>query len=181
MEFKILAPNGPVLMTPQLHGDARGYFMETFRQNEFEAHCGNFFFVQDNQSKSEGNVLRGLHYQLKHPQGKLVRVIQGQVFDVAVDLRKSSPNFGQTYTAFLSDMDHCIFWVPPGFAHGFFVLSEEAVFVYKCTDYYDPGDDHTLLWNDRHLNVPWPISGRCPILSRKDEAGLPFSECPKFV
>lgn len=180
MEFKSLAESGPVLLIPKLFGDARGYFMETFRQNEFEAHCGKYEFVQDNQSSSRGRVLRGLHYQLNHPQGKLVRVIKGKVFDAAVDLRQSSPTFGRSWGVDLSAENHHIFWVPPGFAHGFLVLSDEAEFVYKCTDYYCPNDEHCLIWNDSTANVQWPITGITPILSAKDEKGLPFDQCEKF-
>ena len=131
MEFELLAPAGPVIMTPKVFGDERGYFLETFRQNEFEAHCGKFEFVQDNQSKSTKGVLRGLHYQQPHPQGKLVRVISGRVFDAAVDLRGGSPTFGQSFGVELDSISHREFWVPPGFAHGFLVLSDEAVFTYK--------------------------------------------------
>lgn len=180
MEFDILAPNGPVVLTPRIFGDQRGYFLETFRQNEFETHCGKFSFVQDNQSKSAGGVLRGLHYQLQHPQGKLVRVLSGRVFDVAVDLRQSSPAFGQCYGIELDDISHREFWIPPGFAHGFFVISTEAIFIYKCTDYYAPEFEHSLIWNDPTINVPWPLSGHTPLLSPKDLNGLSFAECPKF-
>lgn len=182
MEFRPLAPNGPVLMTPKVWGDERGYFMETFRQNEFEAHCGKFQFVQDNQSKSCKGVLRGLHYQLHKPQGKLVRVISGQVFDVVVDLRRSSPNFGRSYGVIL-DSENCqIFWAPPGYAHGFLVLSESAEFVYKCTAYYAPEDEHCLLWNDKDAAVAWPglEQGQAPILSAKDQKGLPLAECALY-
>lgn len=176
-----MAPNGPVLMIPAVHGDARGYFMETFRQNEFERHCGHYEFVQDNQSSSTGPVLRGLHYQLRHPQGKIARVIRGKVFDVAVDLRKSSPTFGQAFSVVLDDENRHAFWVPPGFAHGFLVLSDAAEFVYKCTDYYAPGDEHCLLWNDPSLRVSWPLPcGASPILSPKDQQGLPLAQTPLF-
>lgn len=178
MEFVPLDKNGPVLLVPKVHGDARGYFMETFRQNEFVLHCGNHEFVQDNQSKSSGMVLRGLHYQLKKPQGKLVRVIEGSVFDVAVDLRKSSPNFGKAYAEVLDSVACHILWVPPGFAHGFRVLEDSAVFLYKCTDYYNPGDEYTLLWNDKALGIHWPEGE--PLLSEKDRAGLPLSQCRTF-
>lgn len=178
MEFQSLSANGPVLLIPQIWGDKRGYFMETFRQNEFEQHCGKYVFVQDNQSMSCGGVLRGLHYQLNKPQGKLVRVIKGQVFDVAVDLRRQSPTFGQAFSAMLDDERHCSLWVPPGFAHGFMVISPIAEFVYKCTDYYAPGDEHCLLWNDPALGIAWP--GDSPILSAKDELGLPLDQCALY-
>ncbi len=180
MEFKPLAPNGPVLMIPAVHGDERGFFMETFRQNEFEAQCGHHVFVQDNHSKSRQNVLRGLHYQLEHPQGKLVRVIRGQVYDVAVDLRASSPTFGQSFSALLDDANRHMLWVPPGFAHGFLVLSPEAEFVYKCTTYYAPEDEHCLLWDEPPLDIRWPLSAQGPIISSKDREGLSFTACPKY-
>lgn len=181
MEFQTVAPNGPVVMTPLLHGDARGYFMETFRQNDFVRHCGEHVFVQDNQSRSRARVLRGLHYQLRRPQGKLLRVISGRVFDVAVDLRRSSPGFGKSYSVVLDSEEHRMFWAPPGFAHGFLVLSDEAEFVYKCTDYYDPGDEYCLKWDDPALDIHWPLPGGGPLLSEKDTRGLPLSECPTFV
>lgn len=180
MEFRELAPNGPVVLAPRVFGDERGYFLETFRQNEFAAHCGNYDFVQDNQSKSSLAVLRGLHYQFRQPQGKLVRVIQGKVFDVAVDLRQTSPTFGRHFGVVLDAEKHCGFWVPPGFAHGFLVLSEQAVFVYKCTAYYAPDDEHCLLWNDPALGIDWPLAGLAPLLSAKDQAGLSFADCPKY-
>lgn len=180
MEFKHLAPDGPVILVPQILGDARGYFLETFRQNEFAAHCGDYQFVQDNQSKSTAHVLRGLHYQLRQPQGKLVRVISGKVMDVAVDLRKSSPSFGKSFTVILDAVACHGFWVPPGFAHGFLVLSDEAEFTYKCTAYYAPGDERTLLWNDPALDIAWPLNGAEPRLSAKDLQGLPLAECPLY-
>lgn len=180
MEFQYLDANGPVILIPKVYGDERGYFMETFRQTTFTEHCGDYVFVQDNQSKSRGNVLRGLHYQLRSPQGKLVRVIAGRVFDVAVDLRKSSSTFGKFYSVILDAANHHALWVPPGFAHGFFVMSEEAEFVYKCTTYYAPDDEYTLLWNDSTINVDWPIKDVVPILSQKDMQGKPLAQCPVF-
>jgi len=180
MEFTPLAPNGPVLMTPKVFGDERGFFMETFRQNEFEAHCGPYTFVQDNHSKSRQGVLRGLHYQLRQPQGKLVRVMRGQVFDVAVDLRVSSPTFGKSFSATLDEQNRQMLWVPPGFAHGFLVLSEEAEFAYKCTSYYAPDDEYSLRWDDATAAVQWPLLAGGPQLSDKDRQGLAWAECPKF-
>lgn len=180
MEYRLLDENGPAILIPKVWKDSRGYFMETFRQNEFASHFGEIHFVQDNQSKSTGGVLRGLHYQLSHPQGKLVRVISGEVFDVAVDLRKSSPNFKKIYGVALNYRSHHIFWVPPGFAHGFYVTSEAAEFVYKCTAYYDPGDEHCILWNDAELNINWPIGITPPTLSEKDLRGLPIRQAPLF-
>ena len=181
MEFHTVAPKGPVVMTPLVHGDARGYFMETFRQNDFARHCGEHVFVQDNQSRSRGGVLRGLHYQLRQPQGKLLRVISGSVFDVAVDLRRSSPNFGKSYSMVLDTVEHRMFWVPPGFAHGFLVLGDGAEFVYTCTTYYDPGDEYCLKWDDPALGIEWPLPEGGPILSEKDTRGLPLSGCPTFA
>ncbi len=180
MDFCSLAPDGPILITPQILGDARGYFMETFRQNVFVAHCGEYQFVQDNQSSSSKGILRGLHYQLAHPQGKLVRVIRGKVYDVAVDLRRSASSFCQTFSVILDDQAHQQLWIPPGFAHGFLVLSEEAEFVYKCTDYYSPADEYCLKWDDPSLAIHWPLSGQKPLISEKDSKGLPLGECPFF-
>ncbi len=178
MEFRVLDPGGPVILVPKIYRDSRGYFMETFRENEFRKHCGDYNFVQDNQSKSSKNVLRGLHFQYRHPQGKLVRAIEGVVLDVCVDLRISSPYFSKTYQAKLDTEDNWQLWIPPGFAHAFLVLSETAEFVYKCTDYYTPGDEYTLLWNDPELKINWPCSN--PVLSEKDLKGLSFRECPYF-
>lgn len=169
MQFKKLSIPDVVLITPEVFGDERGFFMETFRQSEFEAHCGNYQFVQDNHSKSKQGILRGLHYQLEKPQGKLVRVTQGEVFDVAVDLRERSPTFGQWVGVYLSAENKQMLWVPPGFAHGFYVTSEEAEFQYKCTDYYNPGDEYSLLWCDETLGIEWPLVGQQkPQLSGKD-------------
>jgi len=151
MQYEKLAIPDVVLITPQVFGDERGFFMETFRQSEFEDHCGRYTFVQDNHSKSTHGILRGLHYQHQQPQGKLVRVTQGEVFDVAVDMRQSSPTYGQWVGATLSEQNKQMLWVPPGFAHGFYVTSETAEFQYKCTDYYAPGDEVSILWNDPQL------------------------------
>jgi len=169
MKFEKLSIPDVVLITPNVFGDERGFFMETFRQSEFEQHCGNYQFVQDNHSKSKQNILRGLHYQLEKPQGKLVRVTQGEVFDVAVDLRESSPSFGQWVGVYLSAENKRLLWVPPGFAHGFYVTSEEAEFQYKCTNYYNPGDEYTIAWNDPDIGIKWPIVRNFePTLSQKD-------------
>lgn len=155
--------------------------METFRQEDFEKHCGSHRFVQDNHSSSSQGILRGLHYQLNQPQGKLVRVTRGEVFDVAVDMRKNSPTLGQWVGALLNDQNKQMLWVPPGFAHGFYVTSEQAEFQYKCTDYYAPGDEHSLLWNDLTVGVQWPLAGAAsPVLSEKDKAGKAFAQCPLF-
>lgn len=178
MEFDFLDPDGPVVLIPKIFRDGRGYFMETFRENDFKEHCGNYNFVQDNQSKSTKNVLRGLHFQYKHPQGKLVRVISGNVLDVCVDLRKESNFFGKVYKVELDSENNRQLWIPPGFAHAFFVISDTAEFVYKCTDYYTPGDEYTLLWNDPELAIQWPSVE--PILSDKDLNGQLFRDCPYF-
>ena len=170
-----------VLMTPEVFGDHRGFFMETFRADAFEKNVFPARFVQDNHSKSVQGTLRGLHYQIKHPQGKLVRVISGTVFDVAVDLRKSSPFFGKWTSATLTAENKHMLWVPPGFAHGFYVLSPEAEFIYKCTDYYAPEHERCLLWNDPSFSVNWPIiPGSPPLLSQKDKDGLTFEAAEVF-
>lgn len=181
MEFEKLQIPDVVLLTPQVFGDDRGFFMETFRQSEFEKYCGNYTFVQDNHSKSGHGILRGLHYQLEKPQGKLVRVTQGEVYDVAVDLRQSSPTFGQWVGARLSADNKQMLWVPPGFAHAFYVISDGAEFQYKCTDYYNPGDEFCIRWDDQVLNIDWPLfDGVSPKVSDKDAAGSLFSEAAVF-
>ncbi|MDN3522091.1 dTDP-4-dehydrorhamnose 3,5-epimerase [Halomonas ramblicola] len=181
MQFERLKIPDVVLMTPKVFGDERGFFIETFRQSEFEEHCGAFTFVQDNHSKSRQGILRGLHYQLNQPQGKLVRVTRGEVFDVAVDMRQNSPSFGKWVGAFLSEVNKQMLWVPPGFAHGFYVTSEDAEFQYKCTDYYAPGDEVSVLWNDPDLKIDWPLlKGGCPNLSKKDAEGEYFKGAPYF-
>lgn len=169
------------IIEPNVFGDERGFFMETFRVDEFNKHCSERTFVQDNHSKSGYGILRGLHYQLKNTQGKLVRVISGEVYDVAVDMRKSSPTYGQHVGVVLSGDNKRQLWVPEGFAHGFYVISESAEFVYKCTDYYAPEHEASLLWNDPVLNIQWPlVDGKLPSLSAKDEVGLLFKDAPSF-
>ncbi|QGQ70020.1 dTDP-4-dehydrorhamnose 3,5-epimerase [Halomonas sp. PA16-9] len=181
MQYEKLAIPDVVLLTPKVFGDERGFFMETFRQSEFEQHCGNYQFVQDNHSKSAHGILRGLHYQYKQPQGKLVRVTQGEVFDVAVDMRVSSPTYGQWVGARLSAENKQMLWVPPGFAHGFYVISNEAEFQYKCTDYYAPGDEISILWSDDTLAIEWPlVEEKAPLLSEKDAEGMAFEQAPTF-
>jgi dTDP-4-dehydrorhamnose 3,5-epimerase len=158
-----------VLVEPKVFGDARGYFMETWRESLFSAHGIGPGFVQDNQSGSGQWTLRGLHYQLRQAQGKLVRVIHGSVFDVAVDLRRGSPTFGQWVGETLSEENRRQMWVPPGFAHGFLVLSESAEFVYKCTDYYAPEHERALRWDDPEVGIEWPLPpGVQPVVSDKD-------------
>jgi dTDP-4-dehydrorhamnose 3,5-epimerase len=180
MKYEKLDIPDVVLLTPQIFGDERGFFLETYRQVEFEVNCGNFTFVQDNHSRSSKGILRGLHYQLLNPQGKLVRVTRGEVYDVAVDLRKNSSTFGQWVGVLLNEDNKQLLWVPPGFAHGFYVTSDDAEFQYKCTDYYAPGDEHSIRWDDVSLNIDWPIAV-APITSDKDGAGLSFIDAPKFI
>ena len=167
------------LLEPKVFGDERGFFMETFRDNWFREHVADRTFVQENHSKSSKNVLRGLHYQIKHTQGKLVRVVSGSVFDVAVDLRKSSPTFGQWFGAVLSAENKRQLWVPEGFAHGFYTLEDNTEFVYKCTDYYDPSSEYSLLWNDPTVGIDWQLTGQ-PNLSAKDEAGKLLQDAITF-
>ncbi|MGD7037391.1 dTDP-4-dehydrorhamnose 3,5-epimerase [Methylotuvimicrobium buryatense] len=181
MEYQALAIPDVVLITPKVFGDERGFFMETFREDEFIKHCGPYRFVQDNHSKSKQGILRGLHYQHRHPQGKLVRVTHGEVYDVAVDLRKSSPNFGQWVGLLLNADNKQLLWIPPGFAHGFYVTSPDAEFQYKCTEYYSPGDEYSLAWNDADLAIDWPLlPGKTPLLSEKDTQGDCFHSAVKF-
>ncbi len=156
-----------VIIEPKVFGDERGFFLETFQLSRYKDLAGiSDSFVQDNHSRSSKNVLRGLHYQKTKPQGKLVRVVRGEVYDVAVDIRQDSPSYGQWEGVILSEENKKQLWVPPGFAHGFVVLSDIADFEYKCTDYYDPTDEGSLLWNDPDLDVSWPVAD--PILSKKD-------------
>ena len=169
-----------LIIEPQVYGDDRGFFLESFNQKDFREKTGvNTTFVQDNHSMSLKNVLRGLHYQIPNPQGKLVRVVNGSVFDVAVDARQSSPTFGQWVSCVLSAENKRIFWVPEGFAHGFLVLSERAEFLYKTTNYYYPQYEKTILWNDADLGIDWPLDIP-PILSPKDQAGQPFKSVEVF-
>jgi len=158
---------------PKVYGDERGFFMETYSATRYKEMGIDVEFVQDNHSRSAHGVLRGLHYQLKHPQGKLVRVVSGVVFDVAVDIRVGSPTFGKAVWSILSAGMKNQFWVPPGFAHGFCVVSESADFEYKCTDFYHPEDEGAVLWNDPDLNIPWPVDK--PLLSEKDSQALPLA------
>jgi dTDP-4-dehydrorhamnose 3,5-epimerase len=161
---------GVVVLEPKVFGDQRGFFMETYHHDRFKAAGITASFVQDNWSRSRKGTLRGLHYQLTQPQGKLVMVGRGEVFDVAVDMRRSSPTFGKWFGATLSEENHLAMYVPPGFAHGFCVLSDEVDFFYKCTDFYNPADEQVLLWNDPGLGIDWPLSGE-PLLSAKDIQG----------
>ena len=174
------ALNGVVLLEPKVFGDDRGFFMETFNQRVFRELTGVApDFVQDNHSRSADGVLRGLHYQIRQPQGKLVRVVSGSVFDVAVDLRRSSSSFGQWYGTELSAQNKRQLWIPPGFAHGFLVTSESAEFLYKTTDYWAPEFERSLAWNDPALAITWPLAGE-PVLSAKDRVGLPFAQSETY-
>ena len=160
---------GCVIIEPRVFGDDRGFFLETFQAVRYKQEAGiDLPFVQDNHSRSARGVLRGLHFQKTKPQGKLVRVVRGEVYDVAVDIRKGSATFGQWKGVILSEDNKKQFWVPPGFAHGFVVLSATADFEYKCTDYYNPSDEGSILWSDPDLDIPWPIAN--PVLSTKDES-----------
>ena len=163
-----------LIIEPRVFGDARGFFLESFNQRDFNSATGtDLTFVQDNHSRSAKGVLRGLHYQLGQPQGKLVRAVRGAVFDVAVDIRPASPSFGKWVGVELSEDNNRQLWVPPGLAHGFLVLSESADFVYKTTDYYAPQLEHSIAWNDTDLGIEWPVDG-APKLSAKDIAGKAF-------
>jgi dTDP-4-dehydrorhamnose 3,5-epimerase len=170
-----------IMLEPLVFGDARGFFMESYNRRRFTELTGaDVDFVQDNHSRSARGVLRGLHYQIRQPQGKLVRVAQGAVFDVAVDLRRQSPYFGRWVGAVLSADNQRQMWVPPGFAHGFLVLSETADFLYKTTDYYAPEHERCIAWNDPVLAVAWPLEGLEPRLSARDMQGTPFAQADLF-
>ncbi|AUA55802.1 dTDP-4-dehydrorhamnose 3,5-epimerase [Achromobacter spanius] len=180
MKTTPLAIRDVLLIEPRVFGDARGYFYESFNQAAFEAAVGRRVeFVQDNHSRSARHVLRGLHYQIQCTQGKLVRVVEGEVFDVAVDLRKSSPTFGKWVGAVLSQENRQQLWVPEGFAHGFVVLSDYASFLYKTTDYYAPEHERSLKWDDPSIGIDWPFEG-VPVLSAKDQAGVGLAEAQVF-
>ena len=170
-----------LVIEPKVFGDERGFFFESFNRRQFAEIIGrDVDFVQDNHSRSAKNVLRGLHYQIQHPQGKLVRVVQGVVFDVAVDIRKSSPTFGQYVGVELSADNKRMFWVPEGFAHGFVVLSDTAEFLYKTTDYWAPEFERSIAWNDPTIAIKWPIQGQ-PALSGKDQQGKPLADSDLFA
>lgn len=165
-----------VIIEPKVFGDERGFFLETFQAERYQEFAGiDLPFVQDNHSRSSKGVLRGLHFQKSKPQGKLVRVVRGEVFDVAVDIRKGSPTYGQWAGVLLNEESKRQFWVPPGLAHGFVVLSDVADFEYKCTDYYDPSDEGCLVWNDPEVGIDWPIDFE-PQLSSKDQLGLTLAQ-----
>jgi dTDP-4-dehydrorhamnose 3,5-epimerase len=181
MKFQPTPIAGAFLIEPQVFGDNRGFFMETWHEPKFKAAGVDASFVQDNQSRSTQWTLRGMHMQVEHTQGKLVRVTSGSVFDVVVDLRRSSPSFGRWWGAELSDENHHMLWVPAGLAHGILVTSESADFLYKCTDIYSPSDERTLAWDDPTVGIEWPLpAGVQPKLSAKDLTGKSFSEIEKF-
>ncbi len=170
-----------IIIEPKVFGDKRGFFYESFNQRQFQELTGLApVFVQDNHSRSARGVLRGLHYQLQQTQGKLVRVTSGEVFDVCVDLRRSSPTFGKSVSVILSAENYRQLWVPPGFAHGFLVTSDNAEFLYKTTDYYAPQFERSLLWNDPVLGIEWPLQQE-PLLSVKDKAGIPLATADVFA
>ena len=171
-----------LIIEPKVFGDARGFFYESFNGKAFDEAVGRHVeFVQDNHSRSAKGVLRGLHYQIQQPQGKLVRVVRGAVFDVAVDIRKSSPTFGQWVGVELSEDNHRQLWVPAGFAHGFLVLSDSADFLYKTTDYYAPAHERCIAWNDPAIGIAWPLDGARPQLSAKDQAGVALAQAELFA
>lgn len=180
--MKVICCNIPdvLIIEPKVFGDDRGFFFESFNQKRFEELSGvHTHFVQDNHSRSAQHVLRGLHYQIRQPQGKLVRVTAGEVFDVCVDLRKHSETFGHSVAVMLSAQNHRQLWIPPGFAHGFLVVSSSAEFLYKTTDYYAPEHERSLLWNDPALGIDWPLTAE-PLLSAKDKIGLPLAQAEIF-
>ncbi|HEX7972946.1 MAG TPA: dTDP-4-dehydrorhamnose 3,5-epimerase [Anaerolineales bacterium] len=181
MKFLPSAIPDILIIEPQVFGDERGFFLETYQARQFAEAGITADFVQDNHSGSRQGILRGLHYQVRQVQGKLVRVIAGEIFDVAVDIRRSSPTFGRWEGVCLSAQNKLQVWVPPGFAHGFYVLSEWAEVVYKATDFYAPQAERTLLWNDPALGIDWPLlDGQLPLLSAKDAQGMPLSQAELF-
>jgi dTDP-4-dehydrorhamnose 3,5-epimerase len=182
MHFQRTSLSEVILIRPQVFADARGYFLESWHERKFAAAGIEARFVQDNHSRSIRHVLRGLHYQLRQPQGKLVRVVTGAAYDVAVDLRGSSPTYGQWFGQILSEENQLMLWVPPGFAHGYLALSEYVDFLYRCTDFYAPADERTILWNDPDLAIDWHLPGGAqPLVSAKDAAGTRFREAECYA
>jgi dTDP-4-dehydrorhamnose 3,5-epimerase len=182
MKFLSTPLPGVMIIEPEIHGDDRGFFMESYRQNEFASAGVGISFVQDNHSRSVRNTLRGLHFQQPHGQAKLARVIMGSVFDVAVDVRKGSPTFGKWFGLELSSENKLLLYIPAGFAHGFCVLSETADFLYKCSDYYHPETDRSILWNDPEIGIVWPV--KSPLLSTKDVRGASLRDAevlPEYI
>ncbi|MBI9046115.1 MAG: dTDP-4-dehydrorhamnose 3,5-epimerase [Anaerolineaceae bacterium] len=181
MKFKALQLPEVIEIEPRVFRDERGYFMETFQFERFSQNGIDQVFVQDNQSGSQQGILRGLHYQINHPQGKLVRVVTGEIFDVAVDIRRNSPTFGQWVGSILSESNKKQLWIPPGFAHGFLTLSSWAEIHYKCTDYYHPDSERTIIWNDAAINILWPfINQSLPVVSEKDSKGMVLGEADLY-
>ena len=181
MKFLTTVIPGPIIVEPAVFGDERGFFLESWNAAEFRAAGLDLTFVQDNHSRSAKGVLRGLHFQNPGPQGKLVRVTAGAVWDVAVDVRHSSSYFGQWMSVELSAANKKMVWVPPGFAHGFLTLDDDTDVLYKCTGRYDPANEHALLWNDPMLGITWPLDGIAPRLSTKDACGKPLAEIAVFA
>ena len=171
---------GPVIVEPVIHGDSRGFFVESWTRKAFEEAGIHADFVQDNHSRSARGVLRGIHYQLGKPQGKLVRVTRGAVFDVAVDLRRSSPDFGSWTGVLLSGDNKKMLWIPPGFAHGFLALEDETDFLYKCTDYFSPGEERAIAWNDPDIAIDWPLDGLEPMVSERDRNAPRLAEAEVY-
>lgn len=180
MKIHTTTIDGVTIFEPAVFADARGLFFESFNKHAMARAGITAEFVQDNQSLSRKHVLRGLHYQIQQPQGKLVRVIAGEVLDIAVDIRRSSPTFGQHVSVRLSAQNHRVLWIPPGFAHGFVALSDDTEFVYKTTDFYAPQHERTILWNDPALKIDWGLAGE-PVLSAKDAAGRPLAEAEVYA
>jgi len=179
MKFEPIPLAGVYLITPTVFGDERGFFLESWNARIFADAGFDLDFVQDNHSRSARGILRGMHYQTEHTQGKLVRVAAGAVFDAVVDMRRESPTLGRWFGTTLSADNHHMLWVPPGFAHGFYVLSEYADFLYKCTEFYHPASEVSLAWDDRQVGIEWPLrAGETPQLSAKDRAGVPFASAP---
>jgi dTDP-4-dehydrorhamnose 3,5-epimerase len=181
MDIRPTAIADVLVIEPRVFGDDRGFFMETYQSRAFAAAGIADPFVQDNQSRSRRGILRGLHYQIRQPQGKLLRVVAGAVYDVAVDLRRGSPTFGRWVGVHLSDENRLQVWIPPGFAHGFYVTSERADVIYKVTDFYSPEAERTLLWNDPAVGIDWPlVDGAAPVLSEKDARGKPLGDAELY-
>ena len=181
MELIETGIEGCLLIEPKVFGDERGFFLESWNARAFADAGLDLEFVQDNHSRSARGVLRGLHYQKPNPQGKLVRVVAGAVYDAVVDLRRSSPTFGRSAGFELSARNKRLLWVPPGLAHGFLTLEDGTDFLYKCTGFYDPSSEHSLLWNDPAVGVDWPLEGMEPLLSEKDRDGVPFAKAELFA
>lgn len=181
MQITPLAIPDVLVFDLQLHGDQRGFFMETFREEWFAGILKGKRFVQDNHSKSVKGTLRGLHYQIRHPQGKFIRAVQGEIYDVVVDLRKHSPDFGNWLGVYLNADNNRALWVPEGFAHGFCVTSDSAEIIYKCTDYYDPEHERALLWSDPEIGIEWPISVEELVISDKDAGAKSLRDCDVYT